>query len=199
MNPAPDRKLYMSNYNKDRRRQRRGVAAVSAHPATPRTPLSIAVTEAIDILGANLNMATLAQLIATDNRFVNSRQIFLDRTPLETRNINNVLSKRRVKLHINQVSRNSAHLIMFGSRLARLDRMLLLPMCLCLWLQMMKRVKERMKSWKKIPGRIRKRGFYNMRRIQCKCMKLLPIQTYCMPILSKILRQTVKVRRETWK
>ena len=128
MNPAPDRKLYMSNYHKDRRRQRRGVAAVSAHPATLRTPLSIAVTQAIDILGVNLNMAALKQLIATDDRFVDSRQIFLDRTKLENRNINNVLSKRRVKLQINQVSRDSAHLIIFGSRLARLDRILLLPM-----------------------------------------------------------------------
>ena len=128
MNPAPDRKLYMSNYNKERRRQRRGVAAVSAHPVSRRTPLSIAVTQAIDILGVNLNMAALKQLIATDDRFVDSRQIFLDRTKLENRNINNVLSKRRVKLQINQVSRDSAHLIIFGSRLARLDRILLLPM-----------------------------------------------------------------------
>ena len=78
MNPAPDQKLYMSNYHKDRIRQRRGVAAVSAHPVTPRTPLSIAVTQAIEILGANLNMAALEQLIATDNRFVDSRQIFLE-------------------------------------------------------------------------------------------------------------------------
>ena len=128
MNPAKDRKLYMSNYHKDRIRQRRGVAAVSAQPATPRTPLSIAVTQAIEILGVNLNMAALEQLIATDDLFADSRQIFLDRTPLETRNINNAFSKRRVKLHLNQVSRDSAHLIMFGSRLARLDRILLLPM-----------------------------------------------------------------------
>ena len=73
-------------------------------------------------------MAELEQLITTDIRFANSRQIFLDRTKLENRNINNVLSKRRVKLQINQVSRDSAHLIIFGSRLARLDRILLLPM-----------------------------------------------------------------------
>ena len=199
MNPAKDRKLYMSNYHKDRIRQRRGVAAVSAHPATLRTPLSIAVTQAIDILGVNLNMAALKQLIATDDRFVDSRQIFLDRTKLENRNINNVLSKRRVKLQINQVSSNSTHLIMFGSRLARLDRILLLPMVLRLWFQMMKRIKKRMKSWTMMNGRTWKRGLYKMITNQCKRRKLLPIQTHCMPISSKILRQTVKVMRETLK
>ena len=194
MDKTQRRRIWKNNYEKDRRRQRRGVAAVSAHPAKHRTPLSIAVTRAIEILGANLNMAALEQLITTDNRFANSRQIFLERTPLETRNISNAFSKRRVKLLHNQVSRDSAHLIMFGSRLSRLDRIML-----HLWIQMVKRIKERMKSWTMMNGRTWKRGLYKMITNQCKRRKLLPIQTHCMPISSKILRQTVKVMRETLK
>ena len=66
-------------------------------------------------------------------------------------------------------------------------------------MQMVKRVKERMKSWKmmKRRTRTRKRGLYKMMTDQCKRRKLLSIQTHCMPLPSKILRQTVKVRRKT--
>ena len=98
MDLAQRRRLYKNNYEKDKRILKRGFAALSAHPARPRTILSKVVTRAIVILGANLNMAALEQLIATDNRFVDSRQMFVSRTPLENRNINNALSKRRVKL-----------------------------------------------------------------------------------------------------